>query len=196
MAARHSERFSAFDPGSISDVVLHIRFTARQGVVASNVVTALEDLFQQAVSGEIRKGISLKPSLETGLGRRRRPSTLPENRAAPSGTLARNGWLVPIDRLCLQAGPSLCNFPSLEARIAARSSARTHGKTITITEIAMRAENVAKHHLPGNPAGPTTDLAAGSFVFSAPPDPAGPTQVLTRNVTTQVFIIVRYTLSP
>ena len=71
----------------------------------------------------------------------------------------------------------------------------THGKTITISEIELRGQNVAKHHLAGNPAGATTDLQAGSFVFSAPPDPAGPTQVLTRNATTQVFMIVRYTLS-
>jgi hypothetical protein len=43
--------FPAFDHASISDVVLHIRFTARQGVIAPNVITALEDLFQQTVSG-------------------------------------------------------------------------------------------------------------------------------------------------
>jgi hypothetical protein len=155
--------FPAFDYASISDVVLHIRFTARQGVVASNVVTALDNLFQQTVSGG--PNFSLLFALQHDF---------------PAEWTAFAAGQGPF-----QATIRRDAFPYF-----------THGKTITITEIELRAENVAKHHLAGNPAGATTDLAAGSFVFSAPPDPAGPTQVLTRNTTTQVFMIVRYTLSP
>ncbi|MCM3902259.1 MAG: hypothetical protein ND866_11180, partial [Pyrinomonadaceae bacterium] len=38
----------AFDYATISDVILHIRYTARQGVDATKVTAALDDLFQQA----------------------------------------------------------------------------------------------------------------------------------------------------
>lgn len=40
--------FPAFDYASIPDVVLHMRYTARQGVVAAPVTAALKDLFAEA----------------------------------------------------------------------------------------------------------------------------------------------------
>jgi len=40
--------YPAFDYTTISDVILHIRHTARQGVTPENVKTALAELFQQA----------------------------------------------------------------------------------------------------------------------------------------------------
>jgi Tc toxin complex TcA C-terminal TcB-binding domain len=40
--------YPAFDYTTISDVILHIRYTARQGVDASKVKAALDDLFQHA----------------------------------------------------------------------------------------------------------------------------------------------------
>jgi hypothetical protein len=39
--------YRAFDYSTISDVILHVRYTARQGVDATKVKTALDDLFQQ-----------------------------------------------------------------------------------------------------------------------------------------------------
>jgi hypothetical protein len=71
----------------------------------------------------------------------------------------------------------------------------TPGKTITITGMELYGENVAKHHSAGDPAGATSDLDANrTFTFNAPPDPAGPGQVLTRNTASPVFLVVRYTL--
>jgi len=153
--------YPAFDHGSISDVVLHIRFTARQGVDPTKVKSALDDLFQQTVSGG--------PNFA-------RLFTLQEDFQAEWTAFAGGGGP-------FQATVRKNDFPYF-----------THGKSITITEIELRGSD-AKHHAAGNPAGATTDLAAGSFVFSASPDPAGPTQVLTRNATTPVFLIVQYTVS-
>jgi Tc toxin complex TcA C-terminal TcB-binding domain len=71
----------------------------------------------------------------------------------------------------------------------------TRGRALTITGMELYGQNVAKHHAAGDPAGATAALqAAGEFTFSAPPDPAGPLQVLVRNATTPVFLVVRYTL--
>jgi hypothetical protein len=42
------EDYRAFDYDTISDVILHIRYTARQGVDPSKVKAALDDLFEQA----------------------------------------------------------------------------------------------------------------------------------------------------
>ena len=43
--------YPAFDYMTISDVILHVRYTARQGVDASKVKPSLDDLFQQATAG-------------------------------------------------------------------------------------------------------------------------------------------------
>ena len=154
--------YPGFDYGSITDVVLHVRFTARQGVDPTKVKSALDDLFQLTVSGG--------PNFA-------RLFTLQEDFPAEWSAFTTGAGP-------FQATVRRNDFPYF-----------THGKTITISEIELRGQNVAKHHLAGNPAGATTDLQAGSFVFSAPQDPAGPTQVLTRDATTPVFMIVRYTLS-
>jgi hypothetical protein len=51
--------YPAFDYATISDVVLHVRYTARQGVDPTKVKTALDDLLQQAG----RDGLALLFSL-------------------------------------------------------------------------------------------------------------------------------------
>ena len=45
------KKYPAFDYMTISDVILHVRYTARQGVDITKVNTALDDLFQQATNG-------------------------------------------------------------------------------------------------------------------------------------------------
>src|SRR5438034_371244 len=45
------KKYPAFDYMTISDVILHVRYTARQGVTAAKVNSALDDLFQQATNG-------------------------------------------------------------------------------------------------------------------------------------------------
>jgi hypothetical protein len=59
----------------------------------------------------------------------------------------------------------------------------------------LYAEDVAKHHKTGDPTAATSDLQSNqSFDFSAAPDSAGPMQVLRRNESDKVFLIVRYSL--
>ena len=73
----------------------------------------------------------------------------------------------------------------------------TQDRTITITGMELYGQSAQKlrHHQAGNPAAATTALQDhGSFAFDAAPDPAGPTQVLTRNVATPVFLMVEYTV--
>jgi hypothetical protein len=41
-------KYRAFDYATIADAVLHIRYTARQGVEPNAVIAALDDLFAQA----------------------------------------------------------------------------------------------------------------------------------------------------
>jgi len=154
--------YPLFDYGTIADVVLHIRFTARQGVDPTKVKTALDDLFQQAASTgpnlavlfHLQQDFQAEWNAFTGGG-------------GPFQAVVRRN-----------------QFPYF-----------TQGKTITITDMELYAQNVAKHHSAGDPDAATADLEADrSFTFSAPPDAAGPTQVLTRNTTTPVFLVVRYTL--
>ena len=49
----------------------------------------------------------------------------------------------------------------------------------------------------GDPAAATNNLLAqAQFTLTAEPDAAGPTQVLTRTASEQVFLVVRYSLEP
>ena len=154
--------YPAFDYASIMDVVLHLQYTARQGVDPTKVTAALDDLFQQAVSSG--PNFALLFDLQQDF-----PTEWSAFTAGPGpfkATIRRN------------------QFPYF-----------TQGRSITIAEIELYGANVAKHHAAGNPGAATADLEANkAFVFSAPSDPPGPTQVLTPNVTTPVFLIVRYTL--
>ncbi len=154
--------YPAFDYGTISDVILRVRYTARQGVDPTKVKNALDDLFQQA--NDAGPNLSLLFNLQ---------QDFPAEWAAFTGgggdfqaTIRRN------------------QLPYF-----------TQGKAVTITEIELYGQNVSKHHSAGNPGNATTDLQSDhSFVFRAGPDPAGPTQVLTRSTTTPVFLLIRYTL--
>ncbi|HEX7312610.1 MAG TPA: hypothetical protein VF297_01745 [Pyrinomonadaceae bacterium] len=52
--------FRAFDYATISDVILHVRYTARQGVDPTKVKTALGDLLQQASQANLSLLFSLR----------------------------------------------------------------------------------------------------------------------------------------
>ena len=57
--------YPAFDYTTISDVILHIRYTARQGVDRTKVEAALRDLFQQASEAELALLFSLRHDFPT-----------------------------------------------------------------------------------------------------------------------------------
>jgi len=57
--------YPAFDYATITDVILHIRYTARQGVDPSNVKTALDDLFKPANPANLALLFSLRHDFPT-----------------------------------------------------------------------------------------------------------------------------------
>jgi hypothetical protein len=57
--------YPAFDYATISDVILHIRYTARQGVIPEKVKAALADLFQQANQAGLALLFSLRHDFPT-----------------------------------------------------------------------------------------------------------------------------------
>ncbi len=152
--------YPAFDYATISDVILHIRYTARQGVDPTKVKKALDDLFQQASQANLALLFSLRHDFPTEW------SAFVNGTGNLSITIRRD------------------HFPYF-----------TQGKTITITGFDLYGQDVTKHHPVGDPAAATTELADHqACTFTTAPDAPGPTQVLTRSMNTEVFLILRYSL--
>jgi hypothetical protein len=155
--------YPAFDYATIADVVLHVRYTARQGVDATKVKTALVDLFAET-SAATGANFALFLSL---------PRDFPTEWAAFVNGTADFSATIRRDF-----------FPYF-----------THGKAVTITQLELYGGSVAKHHASGDVDAATGGLADDDqFVLTAPPDAAGPMQVLTRTASAQVFLLVRYAL--
>jgi hypothetical protein len=57
--------YPAFDYATISDVILHVRYTARQGVDPTKVIAALDDLFQQTSPSNLALLFSLRHDFPT-----------------------------------------------------------------------------------------------------------------------------------
>jgi len=57
--------YPAFDYATISDVILHVRYTARQGVDPAKVKTALDDLFQEVSQSNLALLFSLRHDFPT-----------------------------------------------------------------------------------------------------------------------------------
>jgi hypothetical protein len=158
--------YRAFDYATISDVILHIRYTARQGVDPTKVKTALDDIFQQANQAKLALLFSLRHDF-------------------------------PAEWAAFVSGAG--NFKSTIRRD--HFPYFTQGKEITITGFDLYGPdgtNPPKHHIVGNPAAwgsATADLneiSKQAFTLDVAPDAPGPTQVLTRTASTQVFLIIHY----
>lgn len=150
--------FPAFDYDTISDVILHIRYTARMGVEPTSVTAAVADLFEQTAPANLALLFNLRQDFPT------------EWAAFANGT----GDFSAIIRTD--------HFPYM-----------AQGRDITITEMKVYSEDATKHHAVGSPASATTALGDdGEFTLTAPADPVGPTQVLTRTAGERVYLIVRY----
>lgn len=155
--------YRAFDYGTISDVILHIRYTARQGVDTTKVKTALADLFQQASESNLALLLSLRHDFPSEW------SSFVTGAGDFTATIRRD------------------YFPYF-----------TQGKTITVTGLDLYGQDVTKHHAVGDSVAATNGLesAQKQFTLTAAEDAPGPTQVLTRTASAQVFLIIRYTLAP
>lgn len=153
--------YPAFDYSTISDVILHIRYTARLGVGQGKVKQSLDDLFSCTPGANFGLLFSLSRDFPV------------EWSAFVNGA---TDFIATIQRDF---------FPYF-----------TQGKTITITSLDLYGPDV-KHHTIGDPAAATTDLGDKTklaFAVDAPPDAAGPIQVLTRASGKEIFLIVRYSM--
>ncbi len=149
--------YLGFDYATISDVILHIRYTARQGVDPTKVKTALDDLFQQTSQSNLALLFSLRHDFPT------------EWSAFVNGAE---------------------NFTATIRKDYFPYFTQGKGKTITITGLDLYGEDVTNPHKVG-------DLVEATKSLSEQPQftlTAGPTQVLTRTASAQVFLIIRYLL--
>lgn len=164
--------YRAFDYETIADVILHIRYTARQGVDSTKVKPALDNLFQQANQSNLTLLFSLRHDFPT------------EWAKFVTGT---HDFTTTIHK---------DHFPYFT---------RATQKQVTITGFELygkdATKDVSKHHVVGDQAAwdvATDDLGDKNkqkFVVTVAPDGPGPTQVLTRTADTEVYLVVRYSLS-
>ena len=151
--------YRAFDYDTISDVILHVRYTARQGVDPAKVKVALDELFQQPNQAGLALLFSLRHDFPT------------EWSAFVHGT---GDFTAAIRK---------DYFPYF-----------VQGKTITITGLELYdGKDVSKHHALGDQTvwdAATADLGSNqSFAIAG-----GPTPVLMRSASAEVFLTVRYML--
>jgi hypothetical protein len=155
-------QFRPFDYMTISDAILHVRYTARQGgdSLGNQALQEMREMFKTAN----QVGLALLFSLRNDF-----PS---QWSAFVNGT---GDFTATIRR---------DHFPYF-----------TQGAAITITGLELYGQDVTKHHAVGDPAAATTALAGqGQFTLTVKPDASGPTQVLTRTASAQVFLIIGYSL--
>jgi hypothetical protein len=160
--------YPAFDYNTISDAVLHIRYSARQGVDLTKVKTALNDMLKLSNQANLALVFSL-------------PHDFPSEWAAFANGTGDFTTTIKKDY-----------FPYF---------AQGKSSNITITGFDLYGPtdtNPPRHHQSGNQAawdGATASLVAHKqFTVTAGPDAAGPTQVLTRVLDTQAYLIIRFHL--
>ncbi|PYC65368.1 toxin [Micromonospora arborensis] len=162
------DEFRQVDYATISDAILHFRYTAREGGVPLR--TAAVENLKELVADADETGLSLLLSLRHDFPSEW--SAFVDGNADFSATL-RADYL-----------------PYLAQR-----------RTVTIAGFelyGLTAGRDPKHHLVGDQA--MWDAASAAlntpdgFTFTAAPDAAGPTQVLSRSADADVWLIMRYTL--
>jgi hypothetical protein len=157
--------YPAFDFSTISDVVLHVRYTARQGVDATKVKTALGDVFQEANQSNLALLFSLRHDFPNEW------SKFVNGSADFSATIRRD------------------YFPYFTQGkdITIAGTDLYDGANITKHHVSgdATAWSNASDDLNNQ----------SQFTFAAGPDAPGPTQVLTRTADKDVFLIVRYSVS-
>jgi hypothetical protein len=153
--------YPTFDHSTISDVILHVRYTARAGVQLDKVTSALDNLFAEASAS----GANLALLFSV-------PHDFPTEWSA---------FVNGNQDLSIIVGRDY--FPYFVT-----------GKQLTLQKFELYGRD-GKHHEFGDPAARTNDLQAQqAFTLSSPPDAAGPTQVLTRTIDAEPYLVVRFTI--
>jgi hypothetical protein len=159
-------QYRAFDYATISDVVLHVRYTARQGVDPTKVKAALDDLFQGANEANLALLFSLRNEFPT------------EWSAFVNGT---GDFSAKIRR-------DYFPYFTQNSQITI-TGFELYGQDVTKHHAAgdQTVWDGATTDL--------GDTVKKSFTVTFAPDDPGPTQVLTHTPDANVFLIVRYSLS-
>jgi hypothetical protein len=159
--------FPAFDFNTISDVILHIRYTARQGVDKAQAVQAVNDLFGDATSAPLAILFSL-------------PHDFPvEWSAFVNGAADFQANIRRDDFPYFTMGKNL-TVTGLEIYGPNGATLRHH----TVAGADLNAFSTAMNN---------ADPNAQTYAVDVPPDGAGPMQVLTRTGGAEVYLVVRYT---
>jgi hypothetical protein len=159
--------YPSFDYATISDVILHIRYTARQGVDPTKVIGALKD--QLSPDGS---NLVLLFSLRHDFPTEWFAFVNSQTNADFSATIRKS------------------YFPYFtQRRQITITGFEVYGQDVTRHHIVgdQTAWDAAAADL--------ADKDKQGFAFTAAADPAGPTQVLTRTPDAEIFLIVRYSLS-
>jgi hypothetical protein len=159
-------QYRAFDYATISDVVLHVRYTARQGVDPIKVKAALDDLFQGANEANLALLFSLRNEFPT------------EWSAFVNGT----------DDFSAKIRRDYFPYFTQNSQITI-TGFELYGQDVTKHHAAgdQTVWEGATTDL--------GDTVKKSFTVTFAPDVPGPTQVLTHTPDANVFLIVRYSLS-
>lgn len=165
--------YRAFDYNTISDVILHVRYTARQGVDPTKVKVSLDDLFQQANQAGLALLFSLRHNFPTEW------SAFVNGAGDFTATIRKDYFPYFMqDKAIKITGLELYNGIDIT-------------KHHSIGAPSQMDENVAIEAATDGLA----DKDKQAFTITIAPDAPGPTQVLTRTAGAQVFLIIRYSLS-
>ena len=159
--------YPAFDYATISDVILHIRYTARQGVDPTKVKTALDALFQQANQANLALLFSLRHDFPTEWG-----AFVNTKDNSPFTATIRKGYFP----YFTQGKPITITGLDLYGQDVSKHH-EVRDQDVQAATTALNDENKQ------------------AFTVPIEPDASGPTQVLTRTPDAQVFLIIRYSLS-
>jgi len=160
------EDYPTFDYATISDVILHVRYTARQGVDSIKVKQVLDKLFQQANQAGLALIFSLRHDFPTEWA---------------AFVNSPNDFTAKIRR---------DNFPYFTQRKQITIVAfELYGQDVT--KHHMVGNQIDWSDATNN----LNDKTKQAFTVAIPPDLPGPAEVLTRAPDAQAFLIVRYSLS-
>jgi hypothetical protein len=159
--------YHAFDYATVSDVILHVRYTARQGVEPTKVKQSLDELFELPNQANLALLFSLRHDFPTEW------SAFVSGAGNFSATIRHDYF-----PYFTQGRPITINGYELYSVDGNKPPKHKALGNQNIWDTA------------------TNDLGGvgQKFTVSAPADGPGPTQVLKRKVDAQVFLIVRYSL--
>ena len=159
--------YRTFDYNTISDVILHIRYTARQGVNPTSVKAALDGLFQEANQSNLALLFSLRHDFPSEW------SAFVNGGNDFSATIRKD------------------YFPYFTQAKQQITIAGFHLYDQDVTKHHV----VGKKETWDAATSALNDKNRQAFTVTIAPDAPGPLQVLTRAADAQVFLIIRYSLS-